>query len=82
MCLDYAFELRVLVAAGEEQRTVEEVGEACAEEVETVSTFAGVCARDRVVDGGPREGANGKVSVAASPTESNASTLPFGSRAT
>ena len=33
--LDDPFELRVLVAAGEEQRTVEEVGEAGAEDVVT-----------------------------------------------
>ncbi len=42
MRLDDPLELRVLVAAGDEQRTVEEVREPGAEDVVTLSTLAGV----------------------------------------
>ena len=61
MRLDDALELRVLVAAGDEERTVEEVGETGAEDVETlIDSGRRMGARDRVVDGGSREVVNGK----------------------
>jgi hypothetical protein len=61
MRLDDALELRVLVTAGDEQRTVEEVRETGAEDVVALIDGGGCLrARDGVVDGGSRKIVNGK----------------------
>jgi hypothetical protein len=54
--LDDAVELLILVAAGDEQRTVEEVSEAGAEDVEArIDVGRRLSARGRVIHGGTRE---------------------------
>ena len=61
MRLDDALELRVLVAARDEQRAVEEVRETGAEDVVTLIDRGGCMGtRDGVVDGGSRKVVNGK----------------------
>ena len=57
MRLDDAVECRIQVAAGDEQPTVAQVSEARAEDVVArIDADIRVCARGRVIDGGPREG--------------------------
>ena len=61
MRLDDAVELRAPVAAGDEQRTVEEVRETGAEDVVTLIDRGGCMGtRNGVVDGGSRKVVNGK----------------------